>query len=835
MDPYKLPVYEQREKILTALQGHQVIVVESPTGSGKTTQIPLILHQAGYTKNGMVGVTQPRRIAAVSVSELIARQIGTTIPHVVGYTMRFEDKTDEDTVIKVMTDGILLQELKGDRLLSRYGVIMVDEAHERSLNIDFILGMLKGIMAARPEFRLIVSSATINVEVFSEYFDGCPIVSIDAPMFPVDVQYTPPEIEGDHESLQLRIRDIVAGIMQKKLPGDILIFLPGELAIKDCMQLLADLDRDKELALLPLYGRLAHEDQGKVFDDFPGKRKVIVATNIAETSITIDGVVHVIDSGLGKVNFYSPKTFTESLIEVPVSRASCNQRRGRAGRTAPGVCYRLYTKKDLDGRPMYTMEEILRTDLSEVVLRMAELGIRDFESFDFLSPPGQDGIRAAVETLRLLDALDEERALTETGKMMCTFPILPKHARMIVEAIRSYPSVLAEVILAATFLSVNSPFLLPAGEELEARRAHHTFRDPLGDFVSYQRIYEAFQRSGNKSRFCDSHYLDLRTMNEIANIKGQLEEIVSATGVPIGSGGPWDDYLCAISRGLIQFVCERTGKGIYRSLTADRIQIHPGSLMFRETPPYIVAGEIVRTSRMYARSVSPLRKQLLPRISPVLQGAFGGAAAVAESGERAGAKSASGGAREKPRDTTNQMRIGPQSFPIRPVKGGRKMVVMDWDKLRPVLQEIAPASLPSYKNLRGTILWNGQEIFEGMKLGTVLSLAPYLHTDEGVWDKWPQGRTFAFAANGKELCEHLPRLLCLCPLQKKSRRLGFLTLYTDWKGNYWFKSEKSLLTARTESLASLESLADEPGEILAPEDRETAARLYHLISDMLEQ
>ncbi|MGA2974887.1 MAG: ATP-dependent RNA helicase [Spirochaetia bacterium] len=822
MNPYRLPVYEQREKILSALQSHQVIVVESPTGSGKTTQIPLILYEAGYTKNGMVGVTQPRRIAAVSVSQFIARQISTTIPRIVGYTMRFEDKTDDETLIKVMTDGILLQELKGDRLLSRYGVLMIDEAHERSLNIDFILGMLKGIIANRPEFRVIVSSATINVEVFSEYFDGCPIVSIDAPMYPVELVYAPPEIEGDTESLQLRIREIVSRIIQKKLPGDILIFLPGELAIKDCVQMLADADTGKELALLPLYARLSHEDQGRVFLDFPGQRKVIVATNIAETSITIDGVVHVIDSGLGKVNFYSPKTFTESLIEVPVSKASCNQRRGRAGRTAPGVCYRLYTKRDLEARPQYTMEEILRTDLSEVVLRMAELGIRDFESFDFLSPPGREGVRSAVETLRLLDALDEERGLTETGRMMCTFPILPKHARMIVESIRAYPSVIGEVIIAATFLSVNSPFLLPAGEELEARRAHHTFRDPLGDFVSYQRIFEAFMRSGNAARFCDSHYLDLRTMNEIANIKGQLEEIVSTMGVPIGSGGPWDDYLCAVSRGLIQFVCERTGKGIYRSLTADRIQIHPGSLMFRENPSYIVAGEIVRTSRMYARSVSPLKKQLLAQISPILHNAFvRGEPVVAE--------------KEKPRDFTRQMKIGSQVFPIRTIKGGRKMVSMEWEKLRPLLQEISPASLPAFKNLRGTVVWDGKEIFSGMKLGTVLSLAPYLHTEEGIWEKWPQGETFSFAANGRDLCQHLPRLLCLCPLRKKAMHLGFLTLYTDWKGNYWFSSEKSLLTARTETLASLESLADEPGEILASEDRETVARLYHLISDMLEE
>jgi RNA helicase HrpA len=821
MDPYQLPVYLQRDKILAALSGHKVIVVESPTGSGKTTQIPLILHQAGFTGRGVVGVTQPRRIAALSVSEFIARQVGTSIPDVVGYTMRFEDRTDDTTVIKIMTDGILLQELKGDRYLSRYSVLMIDEAHERSLNIDFILGMLKGILAARPDFRVIVSSATINVEVFSQYFDGCPIVSIDAPMFPVELVYAPPEIEGDTRSLLARIQEIVARIMTKKEPGDILIFLPGELAIKDCVQMLGAMDSEQRLALLPLYARLSHEEQGRVFLDFPGKRKVIVATNIAETSVTIDGVVHVIDSGLGKVNFYSPRTFTESLVEVPVSKASCNQRRGRAGRTAPGVCYRLYTRTDFDARPMYTTEEILRTDLSEVVLRMAELGILDFESFDFLSPPGQDGIRAAVETLQLLDALDGERLLTETGRMMCRFPILPKHARMIVESIRAYPSVIAEVIVAATFLSANSPFLLPAGEELEARRAHHTFHDPLGDFVSYQRIFEAFMRSGNRSRFCDSHYLDLRTMNEIANIKGQLEEIVSALGVPIGSGGPWDDFLCAVSRGLIQFVCERTGKGIYRSLTADRIQIHPGSLMFRENPSYIVAGEIVKTSRMYARSVSPLKKQQLPRISPVLHGAFAGVAPAAAE-------------REKHRDLTNQIKLGPQSFPVSTIKGGRKMVTMEWSRLRPVLQEISPANLPSYKNMRGTITWNGRELFAGMKLGTILSLAPFLHTDEEVWESWPQGQSFSFASNGRELCTHLPRLLSLCPLQKSSKRIGFLTLYTDWKGTYWFKSEKSLLTARTETMASLESLADESGDMLSAEDRETIARLYHLISEMLE-
>ncbi|HVO37960.1 MAG TPA: ATP-dependent RNA helicase [Spirochaetia bacterium] len=824
MNPSLLPVYQQREKILAALADHQVIVVESPTGSGKTTQIPLILHEAGYSRRGIVGVTQPRRIAALSVSDFIARQIGTKIPDTVGYTMRFEDRTDDSTVIKIMTDGILLQELKGDRLLSRYSVLMVDEAHERSLNIDFILGMLKGILAQRPELRVIVSSATINVEVFSEYFDGCPVVSIDAPMYPVELVHAPPKIEGDQESLLAGIREIVDRIMRKGTPGDILIFLQGELAIKNCVQLIAEMDPEERLALIPLYARLAHEDQAKVFLEYPGKRKVIVATNIAETSVTIDGVVHVIDSGLAKMNFYSPKTFTESLIEVPVSKASCNQRRGRAGRTAPGVCYRLYTHKDYESRPLYTTEEILRTDLSEVVLRMAELGIRDFDSFDFLSPPGQEGMRAAVETLRLLDALGEERELTETGRLMCLFPILPKHARMIVEAIRAYPSVIEEVIVAATFLSVNSPFLLPAGEELEARRAHHSFRDPLGDFVSYQRIFEAFLKSSNRARFCDSHYLDLRTMNEIANIKVQLEEIVSSLGVPIGSGGSWEDYLCAISRGLIQFVCERTGRGIYRSLTADKIQIHPGSLMFRESPPYIVAGEIVRTTRMYARSVSPLRKQLLSAISPLLTQAFVKGVPLTREREL-----------EKKRDFTNQMKIGPEVFPIRTIKGGRKLVTMEWDKLRRVLQQQAPGTLSSFRNLYGTIVWDGKEIFSGMKLSVIMTLAPYLHTEEGVWEDWPAGRNFSVAKDAGELCSLFPRLLCLCPLKNMSKRLGFLTLYTDWKGSYWFKAEKSLLTARQETLASLESIADEPGDLLSREDRESAARLYHLISEMLEE
>ncbi len=630
-----LPVYRQKDRILDAISSNQVIVVESPTGSGKTTQIPQILYEAGYTDSGIIGVTQPRRIAAVSVSEFIARQMGKKIPDTIGYKMRFEDKTDLSTRIKIMTDGILLQEIKADYSLSRYSIIMVDEAHERSLNIDFILGLLKRILRERSEFKVIVSSATINAEIFSEYFDECPIVKIETSPFPVEIIYEPPKEENSYDSLLEKITGIVGRTIEKQDKGNILVFLPGQRAIKECLARLADLEGSKRLKLLPLYARLTSGEQEKVFPEYPGRRKVIVATNIAESSVTIDGITAVIDPGQAKINYYDQKTYTSSLVEIVISRASCNQRKGRAGRTAPGICYRLYDRKSYESRPLFTQEEIFRTDLSEVVLRMAEIGLRDFEDFDFLSPPGSRGIISAIATLRLLDALDAERNLTETGLMMVRFPMLPKHSRMIVEAILSYPQILEEVVIASSFLSANSPFLLPMGEEMEARKAHHNFKDPLGDFLSYLKIYRAYRRCRDRDGFCRQHYLDREVLDEIVNIKTQIEEIISEMGIPILSGGKAEDYLCAVSRGLIQFVCTKVGRRNYRSLTAKSIQIHPASVMFHSEPQYIVAGEIVRTTRTYARSVSRLKPEWLKKISPVLYQKVGE--------ETAGKESAGGG------------------------------------------------------------------------------------------------------------------------------------------------------------------------------------------------
>ncbi|MFW5994921.1 MAG: helicase-related protein, partial [Spirochaetia bacterium] len=676
MNPRSLPVYDQRQRILSALTDHQVIVVESPTGSGKTTQIPLILHEAGYSSRGVVGVTQPRRIAAVSVCEYISSQTGTTPGDLAGYKMRFDDQTSPATRLKIMTDGILLQELKNDQLLSQYSVIMVDEAHERSLNIDFILGLLKRVLAERPEFRVIVSSATIKAETFSEYFDNSPVVRIESPMYPVDIRYEPPASDSSPEELIYRIVDVVERTIdeadevdsevdeveseldevdkevdevdkeldeveseldevdpeggrvsqQKTAPGrkhqpagDILIFLSGEKLIKDTIAALARSRVHKRLYLLPLYGRLSREEQDRVFPPAPpGKVKVVVATNIAETSITIDGITTVVDSGLAKLNHYNPKTYTSSLIEGPISKASADQRRGRAGRTQPGVCYRLYSQESYERREPFTTEEIYRTDLSEVVLRMAELGIQDFEHFDFISPPSRRGIEGAIETLELLSALGSDRTLTEIGERMARFPLSPRHSRIIVEAMEHYPDVIDEAVIAAAFLTSQTPFILPEGEETEARRAHHAFRDPRGDFVSYLKLLDAFRRTNKAEKFCRRYYLEPRAMLEIRNVADQLAEIVTEFGVPIGSGGPKADYLCAVATGLIQFVCIRSGRTQYRSMTADQIQIHPGSVMFRETPRYIVAGEIVRTSRTFARSVSPLERPWLKRISPSL-------------------------------------------------------------------------------------------------------------------------------------------------------------------------------------------------------------------------
>ncbi len=818
MDYLDLPVYKHKDLILEALKTHQVIVLESPTGSGKTTQIPIILYEAGFAKKGMIGVTQPRRIAAVSVSEFIARQMDTHIPGVVGYKMRFEDKTDLSTKIKIMTDGILLQELKLDPFLSKYDLIVVDEAHERSLTIDFTLGLLKRVLETRSDFKIVVSSATINTQVFSEYFDECPIVKIDAITYPVTLIYDSVAIPMYQDEVNLneltkeafvhKIISIIERCIHEKREGDILVFLPGEKSIKECMTNLITSSVGNNIHTVPLYGRLSKEEQDRVFCTAPkGKTKVVLSTNIAETSITINGITTVIDSGFAKLNYYSPKTFTSSLIEEPISKASANQRKGRAGRTQPGICYRLFSKKDFESRPLFTTEEIYRTDLSEAVLRMADLGITDFEDFDFISPPKRDGLLAAIETLKLLDALSDDRRLSKIGKMMTEFPLPPRQSRIIVEAIVKYPYATQETLIASAFLSTQSPYLLPPGEEMDARRAHHRFQDSSGDFVSYLKLYKAYKQSRSVAQFCEKNYLDEKTMLEISNVVNQLEEIVSSLGVPILSGGSVQDYLCCIAKGMIQFVCVREGRDIYRTLTADRIFIHPGSVMFKMDPQYIVAGEIIKTSRTYAMSVSPLTKDTIERIAPNMLDAFLGKLNPLKH------------RKNSPRDFTNCIKLANEVFDIICVKG-KKMVMLPWERLRTIQDDISGENAKTYKQLRGCItIHNDYRLLEKEKLELILSLVELLDIDNALSKTWPKKKHFDSRDEHdlNALIESLPLLLSPAIRKEWIKELGFICLCTDEKNNYWFTCCKGFHTALNESIASVDSLIQDLNNDIAPE------------------
>lgn len=861
LDYKSLPVYEQKQRILDTLKTNQVIIVQSPTGSGKTTQIPVILHEAGYSDNGIIAVTQPRRIAALSVSEFISKQLGTSYPGLVGYKMRFEDKTDLTTRIKIMTDGILLQEMKLDPMMKKYSVIMVDEAHERSLNIDFVLGLLKRILKVRPDLKIIVSSATMNAEKFSTYFDGCPIVTIDTITYPVTVIYDPPTIPAStntltaEEALLSKISNTIDRILYNRTEGDILIFLPGEKAIKDCINKLYRTPYSRKIQIIPLYGRLPKEEQEKVFDPAPfGRKKVIISTNIAETSVTIDGITSVIDSGLAKLNFYSPRTYTSSLIETPVSKASCNQRRGRAGRTQPGTCYRLYPRKDYDTRESYTIEEIFRTDLSEVVLRMAELGITDFETFDFISQPPKEAIRGAVETLRMLKAINPDNTLSSIGNLMVLFPLPPRVSRIIVESILKYPEVMEEVLIAAAFLSTHSPFVLPQGEEMDARRAHHTFRDIQGDFVSYVKLYRIYQQQKSREQFCKKNYLDEKVMAEIENIVLQLSDIVSAQQIPITGGGPMDDYLCCIASGMIQFVCVREGRENFRTLTADHISIHPGSNMFRTDPMYIVAGEIVRTSRMFAMSVSPLTKGMLAKIDPSLEKELN---ILKKSKEKSRSLSsgfeyeAKGSFKEeyekadikksKEKDKhTNEIKIGSSVFSVKKVKG-KQLVILPLSQLLVCAKENDFSSDNELhlklSTLKGKVtVKNGFEMLNGEKLELIFKIANILNLipiEEKKFD-----RKLNININEEQgidkLCKAMEYALNVAVAKAKSKEMGFIAAFTDNNGNYWFKVSRGFSTALSETLSTLETLIDEAKAVFSDEQKNRLNEIYRKLNNFYE-
>lgn len=833
-DPRTLPVYLHRNEILDAVSKNQVVIVESPTGSGKTTQIPLILNEAGFASKGVIGITQPRRIATIGVCSYIQEQIsGKGLPSsYCGYKMRFYDTTNADTRIKILTDGMLLQELKTDPYLSRYSVIMVDEAHERSLNIDLILGLLKQILQHRDDLRVIVSSATINTSSFARFFsskDGepAPIISIKARVYDVQVKYFPIQHAGNVDETAYAVCQIVTQLLKRFRSGgykdneDTLVFLPGELAIVTCMNALyAQCDR-RHLQIYPLYGRLNKEEQEQVFEETqPENMKVVLATNIAETSLTIDNIKVVIDSGYAKINYYNQKDFTSALVQRPVSKASAEQRKGRAGRTSNGTCYRLYTKEDFASRPRWTQEEILRTDLSEVVLRMVDLGIYDFENFPFITKPDSDALGSGEDTLRLIGAIDEDRHLTKIGEVMVRYPLLPRHSRCIYEAIAKHPEMLMPVFIAVSFLSCKTPFLLPPGEEDLARSAHRAFFDEYGDFLSYQKLYKRYvgiRTKEDKEVFCGNSYLDMQSMDEIVHVVEQLAQITRDIGVPVPDKEPGLTHeelthrlMLCLGSGLLQYVCMKTkARGSeYRTITANEVFIHPGSAWFRNAPQFLLAGEIVFTTKMYARTVSPLRKEWLEEISPSLSSKIGRIQKDIERRERTPND-------DNPRSRKNTER--PRTYNLY----GLELDVIDIGKKKPKPVVVVPAKdLPrlaySYrkasrhpKGVYGTILFNGCYVCLGARLQELVGLNGRMDLTESGFVEKPCQDIFTLE-NLESLIPYLGQLMKLSPMKDRSR-LGFIELLAN-RNSMFLHVNASFTEALNNTAYSLLVAGDEKPE-----------------------
>ena len=549
------------------------------------------------------------------------------------------------------------------------------------------------------------------------------------------------------------------------------------------------------------------------------KTKVVVSTNIAETSVTIDGITCVLDSGLSKLNYYNPHTFTSSLIESKISKASADQRKGRAGRTAPGDCYRFYSKNDYEIMEKYTPEEIFRTDLSEVVLRMSEIGIRDFHSFDFLSSPGKQGITGAVKTLHLFNALNSDNSLSSIGQMMANFPLLPRHSRMIVESILKYPNVLNEVIIATSFISTRSPYILTQGEEMDAREAHASFGDENGDFSAYLKLYKMFNDAAKKDKFCKRFYLDEKIMHEVLNIHEQLSSIVSEMGVPISldSTFSFKEYILSLSAGLIQFIGVKTARGIYRTSTTDKVIIHPGSVLFRDKPDFIVAGEIVKTSRTYARSVSPLQKKWLKEISEDIYLDFISGGVLTSSRKRDKYNEEV----QPKRDTSNKLHIGKYSFDLNPYKG-KKYAYFKWEDLKHAVESVNWNDIPQLGNLRGELRYKEFTILKEARVNKIFKAVKLLHPESEIIESFP---VETFNINSLEhleevLIPNLAYIMNMTPVSKKKKNkheLGFLSLNTDNNGTYWFKSTKRFNTALNQSVEAIGALANSSKGHVKPE------------------
>ena len=623
--PAELPVSQRKDEILAAIRDHQVVIIAGETGSGKTTQIPKICLELGRGVDGQIGHTQPRRLAARTVAERMAEELGSPLGETVGYKVRFTDVSADDTLVKLMTDGILLNELARDRQLRRYDTLIIDEAHERSLNIDFILGYLRQLLPQRPDLKVIITSATIDPERFAAAFSGAPIVEVSGRTYPVEVRYRPLRDGGEEADLGEAISDAVDELSAEG-PGDILVFLSGEREIRDTADLLAGRER---LEVLPLYGRLSAAEQHRVFERRPASsftRRVVLATNVAETSLTVPGIKYVIDPGTARISRYSYRTKVQRLPIEPISQASANQRKGRSGRTSDGICIRLYSEEDFESRPEFTDPEILRTNLASVILQMAAIGLGDVPAFPFIDPPDARNIADGLTLLAELNAFKDGR-ITGLGRKLARLPVDPRIGRMILEADRN--GCVREVLIIASALSIQDPRERPTDAQQQADEKHRQFADPDSDFVAYVNLWEYLterQRELSSSAFrrmCRAGFLNYLRVREWQDLQGQLQRLAGELGVTVSSSSAersrWHVSLLA---GLLSQIGMKTeapvpgnpGSGRrpraeYLGARNARFAIFPGSGLTRKAPDWIVAAELVETSRLWARTVARIEPE----------------------------------------------------------------------------------------------------------------------------------------------------------------------------------------------------------------------------------
>ena len=612
-----LPIAAKRDEISKAIAEHQVVIVAGDTGSGKTTQLPKICLELGRGSRGLIGHTQPRRLAARNVANRVAEELGTPLGELVGFQVRFTDQSNERTLVKLMTDGILLAETQHDRFLNRYDTLIIDEAHERSLNIDFLLGYLKTILPQRPDLKVIITSATIDLERFSAHFDGAPVIEVSGRTYPVDVWYRPLAAEVDEDGNRLEEDlSIDQGILTAlreleqherasgKAPGDALVFLPGEREIRDTAEFLRKANL-KHTEILPLYARLSVAEQQRIFARHAGRR-VILSTNVAETSLTVPGIVYVIDPGEVRISRYSPRSKVQRLPIEPVSRASADQRKGRCGRVAPGICVRLYSEDDFNSRPAFTDPEIRRTNLAAVILQMLHLRLGRIEDFPFIEPPEGRAISDGFNLLQELSAVEKDGQITEIGRQLARLPVDPRIGRMLAEA-ASLGS-LDEVLIIASALAVQDPRERPLERQQAADQAHAQWRDEQSDFAAFINLWRGFeeqrqQLSQNQLRsWCRRHFLNYLRLREWRETHRQLLLTCRDLGLVLNrEPAGYDPVHRALLAGLLSHLGNKTEDGDYMGARQRRFLLHPSSALAKKRPAWVMVAELTETTRLYGR------------------------------------------------------------------------------------------------------------------------------------------------------------------------------------------------------------------------------------------